>query len=318
MLIMEHDIIINGYRIGMVDSVKVKRSVETLSDTAEIVLPAMYCNKSLGLENKLKVNSQVTIKLGYGDRLQMEFEGYVDSITTDNSGVKINCIDSLRLFKKKLSNQELKGVSLQELLTVVCRQMGDFVLDCDYDYKYDKFVFMEAEGYDVLKKVQEETKANIYFEGNTLHVHPPYKEIANKGVVLLDFAQNIEKSDLKYLTQSDRKMQVKVKGTKPNGETVEYEYGTTGGESKQVVAGTTDPKEIQQLAKTVWEQYVFDGYEGSVTCWLLPFVSPSYQVKIIDEDYPYKTGVYYVTGTEVSFGSGGGPRKIKLGRKVKL
>ena len=65
MLVMEHDIQVGNYRLGLIDSVKIKKSVETLSDTADIVLPGVYVNRSLNIETKLKVGDEVIIKLGY-------------------------------------------------------------------------------------------------------------------------------------------------------------------------------------------------------------------------------------------------------------
>ena len=38
--------------------------------------------------------------------------------------------------------------------------------------------------------------------------------------------------------------------------------------------------------------------------------------KTLDSDYPTKQGVYYVTGTEISFSKEGGKRTVSLGRKL--
>ena len=50
--------------------------------------------------------------------------------------------------------------------------------------------------------------------------------------------------------------------------------------------------------------------------WLIPYVEPSYKLTIKDDDYPYKTGNYYVIATEVEFGSKGGSRKVTIGRRI--
>ena len=69
MLRMDFDISVGNYRLKMVDAVKVKHSVEQLSDTATITLPAMVEGKALQVEGKLKAGDKVTIQLGYNDRL---------------------------------------------------------------------------------------------------------------------------------------------------------------------------------------------------------------------------------------------------------
>ena len=96
MLRMDFDITIGKYRLKMVDSVKVKHSVEQLSDTATVTLPAMVEGKALEVEDKLKPtatdNVPVTIKLGYDGKLETEFEGYLKAVNTDNGNLTLECV----------------------------------------------------------------------------------------------------------------------------------------------------------------------------------------------------------------------------------
>lgn len=62
--------------------------------------------------------------------------------------------------------------------------------------------------------------------------------------------------------------------------------------------------------------HAYDGYEGSFTGWLIPYVEPSYKLTIKDDDYPHKTGNYYVIATEVEFGSKGGSKKVTIRRRI--
>ncbi|MBP5535159.1 MAG: hypothetical protein J6X62_00035 [Bacteroidales bacterium] len=45
-------------------------------------------------------------------------------------------------------------------------------------------------------------------------------------------------------------------------------------------------------------------------------MKPTDTVRLHDADCPAKDGNYYVTGTETSYSSSGGTRKIKLGHKL--
>ena len=109
--------------------------------------------------------------------------------------MRIHCEDELYKFRKDLKDRVLKSVTVKTLLTSVAEEVGKYEVACDYDFTYDNFTIHAATGYDVLRKVQSETKANIYLRGKTLHVHPQYAQIGEK--VIYDFAVNIEKSDLK-------------------------------------------------------------------------------------------------------------------------
>jgi hypothetical protein len=78
-------------------------------------------------------------------------------------------------------------------------------------------VFFKATAFDVLKKVQDETRANIYFKEEVLHIHSQYSEIFNTEPVIYDFGRNIEKSDLKYVLLKNKKIEIQVNATMADG-----------------------------------------------------------------------------------------------------
>jgi hypothetical protein len=200
---MNFDITIGKYRLAALEKVAIKCSVENLADTADITLPGTLFNRALKVEQKIAEGDAVRIRLGYDRILRDEFSGYVSEIATDNDSVRIHCEDELYKFRKDLKDRVLKSVTVKTLLTSVAEEVGKYEVACDYDFTYDNFTIHAATGYDVLRKVQSETKANIYLRGKTLHVHPQYAQIGEK--VIYDFAVNIEKSDLKYRDASKRK-----------------------------------------------------------------------------------------------------------------
>jgi hypothetical protein len=295
----------------------VVKSVENLADTATIVLPGTHINRALHIEDKVKAGDPVEIRLGYDDNLVLEFQGYLNSIATDDATIKLECIDALYLFRKPVADKEYANITLKALLNEVVKQVGGNIkISCDYEFLWEKFTTYKAEGLDVLKKVQDETKANIYFRGNTLHIHPPYSEIVNEKPVIYDFSRNIEKSNLKYMKAADQKVEVEIIAHKPNGSEVKKIIGNKGGRKISRTVGTADEASMNQAAESEYNLWVYDGFEGDFTGWLVPFVEPAYKVKLIDREYKDKEGIYYVIATETKFSSAGGERKITLGRKL--
>lgn len=316
MLRMDFDIRIGNYRLKMVDEVKAKHSVEQLSDTATIALPAMVEGTALQVEKSLNVGDAVTIRLGYDGKLQTEFEGYLKAIQTDNGRLVIECEDALYLFDKKVDDVELTGISMKALLEKVVRQIdASFTVQTEFEFTWDKFVFYHATARDILKKVQDETKANIWFDGQTLHVQPQYAQASEK-TVLFDFARNIESSNLKYRKKEDKKVEVTVKVTNSKGEECKHTIGASGGKSIQKVVCGVNPMQLKTLAENEYNLWCYDGYEGSFTGWIVPYVQPGDAVRLHDSDYPAKEGLYYVTGTEISFSKDGGKRSVSLGRRL--
>lgn len=306
---------IGAYQLGMIESVEIVRSVELLSDTATITLPSAAFNKAFEINDKIKRGDAVKIELGYDDKLVTEFEGFLEQEpNTDNGSLILRCEDGLFQYRKSLENVVLKNCSVSDVLNHVNKAIGGFTLKCDYDFKYDKFVINNATGYDVLKKIQEEAKPNIYLKGNVLHVHPQYSEIFGKANY--DFSKNIETADLKYRNAEDRKVLVTIEYNGKDGKLHKIEEGSTGGERVNLTGGTGDIKSLILQAKNEHVKRVYTGYEGTFDSWLVPYCDAGYQVKIVDLDYEYKTGVYYVLEVKTTFSKSGGARTVKIGKKL--
>jgi len=313
---MSWKITIGGYMLGMIEIIETIRSVELLSDTAIITLPSAIYNKPFDINDKIKRGDAVKIEFGYDNKLVTEFEGYLQQEPlTDNGSLILKCEDGLFQYRKSLDNIELKNASVSDVLNYVNGKIGGFTLSCDYDFKYDKFVINNATGYDVLKKIQEEAKPNIYLKGNVLHVHPQYSEIFGK--VIYNFNENIETSDLKYMRFEDRKFMVTVESKGKDGKVIKKEVGTTGGDKMTIkVSGVTDIASLKKLATEALANKRYTGYEGTFTGWLIPYCDAGYQVKLVDEDYQDKIGNYYVLEVKTNFSKSGGVRTIKIGKKL--
>lgn len=316
MFTLGYDIRLGDFRLGMLDKVEIHRSVELLADTATIVLPGAEYNKALEVESLIKRGDPVSITIGYEETgLREEFCGWIQRISTDDGSITIECEDDLYKFRKSIPNEELKQVTLETLLKKVISGIGEsFKLDCTYSWTYEKFVINTATGYDVLKKVQEESGADIYLADDTLHVHAPAEAVGDD--VYYDFAQNVEECDLTYRTAEDRKVQVVVKATMPDGTVKEIETGSTGGDKVEIRCATSDEASMRQRGQTEVKRLSFDGYDGNITTWLIPYCKPGDTAELRDEDYPEKDGRYFVQAVTTEFSRDGGKRTVELGFRL--
>ena len=316
MFTMKFDIEIGGYKLGMVEKVTVRRSVEQLSDTALITLPGAEYNVALQVEDKLHRGDRVLIDLGYDEvGMVREFEGWVQRIGTDNGAITIECEDDLYRFRKAIPDAQLKNITLAALLEKVVADLGGgFSVSCSYVWTYQSFVISSATGYDVLRKVQEECGADIYLEGDVLHVHAPGEKVGN--TVYYDFTQNVQDCDLTYRRTEDRKVRVVVKALTPDGKVKEREYGTTGGDQVTVRAASPDDDSMRLRGESEHKRLTFDGYDGNIITWLVPYVQPGDKAVLHDPDYDYKDGAYYVRAVETEFSSDGGTRSVELGYRL--
>jgi len=328
---------IGSYSLAILDSVEIHKSVDLLADTCTIKIPATAYNKPLpqnssnelgdNISGKIKRGDLVKVFLAYNlpnddwSKVKPEFEGYLLNINTDDGSIILNCEDDLFLMRVAVKDKQFKSTSIKEIAQyLISETKCGLKLNCSLNILYDKFVISKATAYDVLKKLQEETKGNIYIKKNTdgtgvLNIHPPYTE--KHGYVDYSFQENIEKSDLKYKNASDKKLLIEVENTGKDGKKVVVTSGTTGGDKVTITGYGLSKSSMQILADAEYRRRQYDGFEGSITTWLIPYCEPGYTCTLTDEDYQYKNGSYYTPSVTTSLdGSGGGVRKIQMGIKV--
>jgi len=316
MYTLDFEVKIGEFYLGMVDNITIHKSVELLADTCEIVLPAARLNKALEVEEQIKRGDEVSVSIGYKEvGIKEEFKGYLQRISTDGGSIKLFCEDDLFQFRKDLPNEELKKISLSDLLSKVVKGIGkNYKVNCSYTWVYDKFVIRDATGYDVLKKVQEECGADIYLKDGVLHIHPPGEVIGKER--FYDFAVNIEEAELSFKRAEDKKVKVVVKAIMPDGKVKEIEVGSTGGEKVEVKCHASDTASMKARGEAEVKRRTFDGYDGSITTWLIPECNPGDTASIHDGDYTYKDGTYFVRSVTTEFSEGGGKRKVELGYRL--
>jgi len=294
-------------------------SVDNLADTAIITLPEAVLNEVIlkDIESKIGRGSEVVIKLGYNGNLVTEFTGYVENITTNDSTLKILCEDALFLFRKTVKDIVLKPTSVAKIAQYLIAQVDPtFTLSCDYDIGYEKFTIHQATAYDVLKKLQEETAGNIYFDTatKTLHIHPPY--VQKDGEAKFSMYHNMQRSSLEYKRSIDKKVEITLESTDLSGKVRSVTVGTTGGDKKTIKIPNMSTADMKRVAEAALVKSTYDGYEGTFDSWLIPVVKPGYTAFIDDLDYDFKTGWYYVVAVTTSFGPSGGRRNTTLGIKL--
>lgn len=314
---MQFDITVGDWRLGMVEKVEIVRSVEQLADTCVITLPGAEYNKALDVEQKLHRGDRVVVNLGYAEiGMVQEFEGWLQRIGTDNGAITLECEDDLFLFRKALEDRQLENVTLSDLLALVVEGVGGgFDIDCSYSWTYQKFVISTATGFDVLQKIQEESGADIYIQGKTLHVHGPGEKVGN--TIIYDFEQNVQDCDLTYRRTEDRRVRIVVKALLPDGKVKEREYGTTGGDRVVVRSAASDDASMDLRGESEHKRLTFDGYDGNIVTWLVPYIKPGDSAEIHDREYQYKDGSYYVKGVKTEFSAEGGVRTVELGYRLK-
>ena len=305
------------YKLAILSECDIISSVKNLTDIATIVLPEAVLNEALHLENKIGRGTEVLIQLGYDDKLETEFKGYIKEIINSDSSIKIICEDALFLFRKNVNDKELKPTSINKIANYLVSEIEPtYKVDCTYNINYEKFTIHDATAYDVLKKIQQETGAEIYFDTveKTLHIHAPY--LKKGGQVAYSMQKNVESSSLEFKDNLDKKVEVVIEGTDVKGNVQRVSSGTSGGDKVTIKVGTMDNASKKLRADIELIQRTAARYVGTFDTWLIPMVKPTYSAYIQDEDYPTKKAWYYVNSVTTNISESGAKRTVTLGIKL--
>jgi hypothetical protein len=327
MYALNYDIQFNNngkkFKLLLLASVNIKKSVENLVDTATIVLPESVLNTVLNIESKINRGTTVTIKLGYDSNLKTEFVGYVTDVTNNSNALVINCEDALFVFRKSVQDKIFKPAPVKLIVQYLVDQVDkSFKVVCDFDFTYEKFTIYKATAFDVLLKLVEELKVNIYFntELKELHVHAPYFE--KGGQVKYRMQKNVESSSLEYKRSEDKKLEINIECTGKDGKKLIAKAGVEGGDKITRTVSATSQGDLDKIVANEFLVRSGNRYEGSFTGWLIPYCEPTYSIDFADDDYKDekgenpKAGLYYCTSVETNFSDAGGSRTIQLGIRL--
>lgn len=343
--------------VPFISDITIEKSISNLSDTATVTASIFSFNNLIKTGDNIpfykifKRGQRIRIFLGYAPTLRLEFVGYVKEIRTDDDIMKLECEDELFQFReKKIPNTVFKPGNVKQIVNHVARLVNPKIkVVCDYTMGYEKFTIVDANGYDVLKQIQEDTGADIFFKSNisakigqtinindikhidqlsgkeiqinsnyekfpdnTLELHISAPFLKKNTNIDCDFSlqHNIETSQLKYEDSKDNKVQVKITGVSIRGVTVTEEFGSTGGAVKEIKVNRMSKESMKKRAKLEHEKATRPQYSGTFDSWLIPFVEPNYSISIEDEDFPEKAGIYNVESVTTSYSEAGGKRTI--------
>jgi hypothetical protein len=320
MLRLNSEITIGKLKFTFVTNLQINKSWETLTDTAVISLPNNIRKKNKLIKDLIKVNDEVTIKLGYFPNLVTRFTGYISKIIPD-SPLKIMCEDeAFKLKQEFLESYVKKPVTLETLIKD--NYSGEIkVNDADLGG------FSISKGATLIKVLQEiRTTYKLYgwFRNGVLNVGLPFD---GTGITeSFKFQRNIiDGSSLVFTNDNDLKTVAYGVSVLSDGSKVElYTYY----ENNEIKTSETNPggnlntMKIPGISKVkltkLLERWLpnlhFTGYKGSFTTFGEPVVDHGDIAELSDLKFPERDGKYIIKSVQINFGTNGYRQTIELDR----
>lgn len=313
MFILQSHITIGSYLFDFVHEVEVESTWQNQTATARIKLPAALRIDKNKLKETFPKGTKVEIKLGYKDRLNTVFTGYVSRIRA-TVPVEIECEDEMWQLKQIQVNSNAKNESMQVYLSRVLNMS----VNC-FDVQLPKFIAHNITGSQLLNQIKSDFGFPSFFRNGQLVVGIQYADSGYKThTVTFDNARNsnVANNSLEYASKDDVKVKVTAISNLPDGKKHEVELGDPDGESRTLNFYNVSEKDLKAIAEKEMTRMQYDGWRGDLTLFGEPFVQHGDVLELTNDQESDKTGTYWVDGVTYRFGVSGFRQVIKLGPKA--
>lgn len=324
MFILACNISIGANTYRQVNDVMIENDSARLDDRAIIKLPRI----SKVLADEIAVGDPVKIELAYsGVYSGTEFTGYVASVSP-KIPVVVECEDPTYLMrrvniKKAWKADSDKPIYLATILRYIVEQVNAVGLGKSIvlreesipEIPFDKFRISDVTAARAIQELRDKYGLTAYFRGHELYVGFAYVE--RPGEVGYNLGLNVVEDKLTFRTADQVRMKVKATAILKDNKHISVEFGDDVGETRQLVFyDISDKAALEKQAQEEIQKYKYDGFEGSLKTFLIPYCTHGMTAQITSPNYPDKDGRYYVEKVTTSFGVNGARRDVKLGLKV--
>jgi hypothetical protein len=326
MFVVGCKISIGDFTFTRCNELVIEKSHNIVSDSAKIVVPTtavLQSNDSktaIETAKAMKTGMPVKIILAYkGIYEGEEFNGFVKRINY-KTPLEIECEDAIYLLRKKTINKAWKSVTLKAVLNEIVSGTQIQVAENIHEMTLAPFSIKNKDGAWAIQELKDTYNLSVYMNSEgKLYAGLAYTD--NTGEVKYNLSGEetnvINADDLKFRDKYDVKLKVKAIGIKGDNSRIEVSVGDDGGGSRTLFFYNVATKEeLTQLAKQKLDKLKYDGYEGKLTTFLIPFAAPGMKATINDERYPERAGSYYVESTKTTWGVNGSKREVEISIKL--
>lgn len=318
MFVMKSIVEIGQYKC-VLSSTEIRKSIYSLVDTCELVLPVNchLLDKTDGTiikdrEQKIKYGDKVVVKLGYDDDINIVFEGFVVGVEK-TIPLKVQCEGYSFLLRDKIIKKAYENATILNILTDVIgyESIDGYAVDAEIE---DVF-FNNVTSFKALQWLKEQLQCDVFFKGKTLYCVPSLKYLEQKEPIKLKLGwntikdnelQNDERAKLVNVVMVEHSKNGLIKKTKYTND----KYDTT---MEVRIREGLPMWFVDDVREKIQNRVDYRGYKGEITLFLTPFIDKGDIVQIEDERYPERGGKYYVYGVKTTYGENGGRQIISIG-----
>jgi hypothetical protein len=326
-------------QIPFANQVEVMQSLKEMTGTCiiRIAKKVLVGNRDIAfrkpLQEVLKGGMAVRVWMRYeqGPELEfnqknLEFVGYIRNVNP-TIPMEIECEDEMyKLKRKEIEPRIFSGGTVIDVIRYITQGEG-YRLNVLNSSLGGAFSITRDENTaaKVLGKIEEvyglKSNFRLKNEGDKtfieLVVGTQY-EAADREVVKYALNKNVIDNSLVFTSADDKQVKVKVTSRQPDGKVLTSAFrGDSDGDSKELQIPGLNQAQVEAYARRLYEESKVDSFEGSMTTFGVPRVTPGMLANVKTEDFELKETTNYVDEVKVSFGVGGFRREVTLGPQLR-
>lgn len=325
------NITIGSFKKVKVHDLKIDKSVYDFVDKAVLKLPAkarlrvkddgtapVVGEQTVETGKVITEGLEVVIELGYNGSLKQEFTGFVSRVNFAVP-VEVECEGYSYQLRNKQIDRVFKNESLVNILKELIKGTSISITEAKVpNVKVQKLVLQKNTGVEALIEIRKvlANSVTFFFTGSHLNAEL-FPLVPNGNEVKYKLGWNtIKDNELKLRQAKNQQVIVRYIGEKSDGTKITVESGSDGEVKEFRTHGVTDAATLKKMADAQLSRLSYDGYEGKITAFLVPYAAPAMKAVITDDKYPERSGNYIVESTTVTFGRNGARRKTGIGLKL--
>lgn len=321
MFILTCELHIGNYTFRHLLSAQVVKSVDNLSDTCIIEMPARFKvlagGQELSTREALKAGDPVRLVLGYEDKYTgVEFNGFLKKIKP-GTPLKLECEDAVYFLRQNNIRWAKDHTTLQEVLQQVVKDTPVKLSEHIPHLPLDKWEIRDANGAQVLESIRRELCMTVLINDRG-DLYCGLSQATNVGqTATYDLNYNIIQNDLEYVSREDIRLRVKYIYKDDKNAKRSVVVGDPDGELRTFhTSVVSDIEKLKEMALAELAKLKYDGYTGSITSFLIPYATRGMGAKIIDRESPERGGLFFIEKVVTTFSTSGARRTVTLGKKI--
>lgn len=339
MFVLTSDISIGPYKRAKVHEVRINKSVHDfvnkavikLPTSARIVLDGNLLESSTNIANSFSEGALVKIDLGYNNVLKNEFVGFVSRVNF-KSPLEVECEGYSYQLRKRTYKKVFKNAKLLEILKFLASGT-DIVIDSKNieDVVVTKLLLQDHSGTEALTLLKKmfDNIILFWFEGKVINASlfpakpigetVPYRigwNVINADQLKKRESKNTDVEIIYQAREASGNVVTATGGRLKAFKTVAAVSSKTEGERKRINTSINNVATLKKMANSQHYKTTYDGYDGKITAFLVPFCLPAWSINLMDKKFKEREGKYIITGVEITYGINGARRILEIGNQI--